>query len=185
MTTTFPAPIEPPFTPELEATLASLMPRGTAIPPLSLFRFFAHHPRLVEVMHPFARLLLGRGAALSARDREVVILRATARAGCGYEWGVHVTFFAERVGLDAAAVRATVDGDLGALGERDRLLVRAVDALHERATLDDALRADLAAVLAPDQIVELLVLAGWYRTIACVANGAALPPEPWAAPFPA
>lgn len=29
------------------------------------------------------------------------------------------------------------------------------------------------------------MLAGWYRTIALVANAVALEEEPWAAPYPA
>ncbi|AKF09264.1 carboxymuconolactone decarboxylase family protein [Sandaracinus amylolyticus] len=181
----FPDPLSPPYAPEVEAALTEMMPRGAPVPPLALFRFFAHHPALMEVMRPFARVLLGaRGAALAPRDREIVILRATARARCEYEWGVHVAFFASRVGLDDATVRATVHGPIDGLGARDRLLVRAVDALHEDATLDDTLRAELATVLSPEQIVELLVLAGWYRTIACVANGAGLANEPWAPSFP-
>jgi hypothetical protein len=31
---------------------------------------------------------------------------------------------------------------------------------------------------------EVLVLAGWYRTIAYVANGARIEPEPWALALP-
>lgn len=180
----FPSPLSPPFDPETEAALMAQMPRGAPVPPLSLFRFFAHHRALSAVMQPFARLLLGRGAALAPRDRELVILRATARAGCAYEWGVHVSFFAARVGIDDETVRATATGSLDALTARDQLLLRAVDALHERATLDDALRSELAGVLDAAEIVELLVLAGWYRTIASVANAAELSPEPWAAVFP-
>lgn len=49
----------------------------------------------------------------------------------------------------------------------------------------DALHDELARELAPDQLLELLVLAGWYRLIAYVANGARVEAEPWAAPFPA
>ncbi len=36
--------------------------------------------------------LLSKGL-LSARDREIVIGRTTARAGAEYEWGVHRTVF--------------------------------------------------------------------------------------------
>ncbi|MFD0474068.1 carboxymuconolactone decarboxylase family protein [Nonomuraea thailandensis] len=42
--------------------------------------------------------LLGHGL-LPAADREVVIARVTARAGCGYEWGVHAATLARQAGL--------------------------------------------------------------------------------------
>jgi alkylhydroperoxidase family enzyme len=34
------------------------------------------------------------------------------------------------------------------------------------------------------QLIELLVLAGWYRTISGVINALQLEPEPWAARLP-
>ena len=35
------------------------------------------------------------------------------------------------------------------------------------------------------QRLEILAAAGWYRLIATLCNGLALPREPWAAHFPA
>ena len=35
-----------------------------------------------------------------------------------------------------------------------------------------------------DQLLELLVTAGWYRLISYVLNAARVQPEPWAARFP-
>jgi hypothetical protein len=37
----------------------------------------------------------------------IVILRVTGRARCAYEWGVHASVFAARVGLSDDQVRAT------------------------------------------------------------------------------
>jgi alkylhydroperoxidase family enzyme len=161
------APLEPPCAPEVAATLAAMMPPG--VPPLRLFRTLAHNPRILEKIR--ASNLLDRGS-IERREREIVILRATARAGAEYEWGVHVAFFAERVGLGSAQVAATVHGaaDDPAWGPRERLLLRLVDQLHETAGVDDALWRELAATFAPAQLVELVVLAGFYRSISCVIN---------------
>jgi alkylhydroperoxidase family enzyme len=71
-----------------------MMPPGMA--PLRLFRTIAHNPRVLEKIR--ASNLLDRGS-LDRRDREIVILRTTARCGCEYEWGVHVAFFSAKVGL--------------------------------------------------------------------------------------
>jgi alkylhydroperoxidase family enzyme len=67
---------------------------------------------------------------------------------------------------------------------RQGALLRAVDELHDTARLSDdgwtALRAHLDEI----EALEFLVLAGWYRTIAYVANGLEIEQEPWARPFP-
>jgi len=44
--------------------------------------------------------------------------------------------------------------------------------------------AELAAYFTPPQLLEILVLAGWYHVIAFVANGARVEGEPWARRFP-
>jgi len=175
------APLEPPHPPELEAALAAMMPPG--LPPLRLFRTLAHSPRvLAKLRHAN---LLDRGP-VPRRERELVILRTCARCGAEYEWGVHVSFFAERVGLSPETVAATVHGaaDDPAFGPRDRLLVRLVDALHARGDPGDALYAELAAAWEPAQLVELVALVGQYHLIAFAVNAFGVEPEPGAARFP-
>jgi alkylhydroperoxidase family enzyme len=181
MTTPRLAPLAPPYAPELEAELSAMMPPG--VPPLLLFRTLAHNPRILGKVR--ASNLLDRGS-LPRREREIVILRATARAGAEYEWGVHVAFFAARVGLSQAQIAASVHGgpDDPAWSPRDRLLVRLVDQLHDTARLDDALSGELAAVFDPAQRVELVVLAGFYRTISCAVNAFAIALEEGAPRFP-
>jgi 4-carboxymuconolactone decarboxylase len=50
--------------------------------------------------------------------------------------------------------------------------------------VSDGLWQALATRYADDQLIELLVTAGWYRLIAYVINGARVQREPWAARFP-
>lgn len=45
------APLEPPFDPELEATLRKWMPPGSGVPPLALFRTLAVHDELMSVIN--------------------------------------------------------------------------------------------------------------------------------------
>src|ERR1700761_8974821 len=96
------APLEPPYAPEIQGQFDRIM-RGA--PPLMLFRVIASNPRAWEKFR--AGSLLDRGP-LSLREREIVIDRTTALNACEYEWGVHVTTFAEAAGLSGIEVRATV-----------------------------------------------------------------------------
>ena len=184
------APLEPPFEEDVQRILTKMMPRQSPIPPLALFRVLARHPPLADAMQALGSYFLGKKAnpaeALSSRDREVVIDRVCARCGCEYEWGVHAAVYGERVGLDGAQLAATVApaGEGTALPERDRLLVALVDVLHDTSHVPDALWEKLAAHWTSTQLLELLVLSGWYHAIAYVANGARVPLESWAARFP-
>lgn len=67
---------------------------------------------------------------------------------------------------------------------RDALLIRLVDELHDQSTVSDGLWAELAREWNVQQLLELLVLVGWYHTIAFVANAVRVQPEDWAARFP-
>ena len=178
------APLAPPYSPELSALLARMTPPG-APDILALFRVLAHNPPLAERMTGWGGYLLGRSASLPLRDREVVIARVCARCGAEYEWGVHVTAFGRAAGFSPEQNAAIADpqADDTSLTERDRLLVRMVDELHATATVGDALWPQLAALWSAPQLVELLMLAGWYRAISYVCNAARVPLEPWAARF--
>jgi len=175
------APLEPPYAESTAATLAEMMPPG--VPPLLLFRTIAHNPRVLGKIR--ASNLLDRGS-LDRRQREIVILRTTARCDCEYEWGVHVSFFAAKVALGEGEVAATVYGkaDDAVWSESERALIRLVDELHDTSRVSDALWAELRRHFRDDQLVELVVLAGFYHTISFVANGLGVPLEPGAPRFP-
>jgi 4-carboxymuconolactone decarboxylase len=174
-------PLEPPYAPDTADTLAAMMPPG--MPPLRLFRTLAHNPRILAKIR--ASNLLDRGS-LDRRQREIVILRTTARCGCEYEWGVHVAFFAAKVGLGEAEVAATVHGgaDEPVWSPAERSLIRLVDELHDGAQVSDALWTGLRGHFADDQLVELMVLAGFYHTISFAVNGLGVELEPGAPRFP-
>ena len=61
----------------------------------------ARSPRVFAKL--FAGGFLDEGP-LSLRRREPVIDCTTARLGCEYEWGVHITLFAQRAGLTEAEI---------------------------------------------------------------------------------
>jgi alkylhydroperoxidase family enzyme len=177
-------PLEPPYEPTIEAQLARMMPPGVA--PIALFRTFVRNMPMAEAMGTWGHYELSRGLSLSMRDREIVIERTCARCGCEYEWGVHVAFFAERVGLDRDQIISLTSGnaeDNCWTDGRDRLLIEAVDSLHDSADIPDRLWQDLANVLSDANLLDLLLLAGWYHAISFVARAARVPLEPGAPTF--
>jgi alkylhydroperoxidase family enzyme len=175
------APADPPYPSEVQDRFDALMPRG--VEPLVLFRTLARDQRLFQRF--MGGGLLDRGH-LTLRQREVVIHRVTARCGSEYEWGVHAAFFAKRVGLDAEQLRSIVRGgaDDPCWGAEDRLMIRLADALHESCDVGDALWAELRGVFSEEAMLELLLLAGFYRTVSHLTNALRLPLEPFAQRFP-
>ena len=121
------APVEPPYSQDVQAVFDRIMPAG--VPPLRLFTTLARSERVYRRFN--AGSLLDRGT-LTLRQRELVIDRTCALNGCAYEWGVHIAFFAERVGLTPPEIEALAapeirDDDWPA---EEAALLHLCDALH-------------------------------------------------------
>jgi alkylhydroperoxidase family enzyme len=157
------------------------MPAG--VDPLVLFRTLAVNQRVFQRL--MSGGLLDRGS-ISLRERELVIDRTCFRCGSEYEWGVHVAFFGQKVGFTPEEIRDLCAEDPAAtvFSAKEQLLLRLCDALHATASVDDGLWAALSAAWSPEQLIELLVLAGYYHAIAFATNALRLPLEPFGARFP-
>ena len=127
--------------------------------------------------------LLDKGP-LALREREIMIDRTCARTGSEYEWGVHIALFAERAKLSEAEVEATLAHDAHDVwSPRERLIVKLADELHDTSTISDDLWGGLRAEFSDEQVLELILLAGFYHTVAYLTNGLKLPLERYAARF--
>jgi hypothetical protein len=134
---TSPANFEARIAPAAAPWPASVQSRFDKITPIRLFRVLARDERL------FARFMdggfLDRGH-LSLRERELAILTVCARYGSEYEWGVHVSYFAERAGFSETEVVATLERpDAAGWTGRDALIVRLCDALQHGCEVTDEL----------------------------------------------
>jgi alkylhydroperoxidase family enzyme len=174
------APLEPPFPAAVQQRLDAVM-RGA--PPLVLFTTLARNARVFERF--MAGGLLDKGS-IGLREREIVIDRTTARCNSEYEWGVHVAIFAGAAGLTPEEIRATVHGvpDDPCWTPRESLLLWLADSLHHTGTIGDQLWATLRTEFTEEQLIELIVLAGFYHTVSFVTNALRLPLEAGAARFP-
>lgn len=175
---------------DFDAETAELVRRmGEGVPVLSgeesnIFRTLAINPRLFKRFCVLAGYFFK--SKLSPRERELVILRVSHLLGCEYEWSHH-----ERIALAAGLsveeiTLLTVDADphldSSVLGQRDRLLVRATSQLIESSQFDDQLKDELKHEMGEDEIIELIMLIGFYRMVATFlqATGVELDVEPGA-----
>ncbi len=169
-------PVRPPYSPGIAGRLGAMMPPG--VPPILLFRTFARNLPMTAAMSGWGSYELSKRLSLPLRDREVIIGRTCARCRCEYEWGVHVAFFAGEARLSGEQVTSLTHGgacDPCWTGERDRLLIQAADALHDTAGIGEHLWSRLARVFSDEQLLDLMMLAGWYHAISFTANGAGSP----------
>jgi alkylhydroperoxidase family enzyme len=168
----------------VDEQLRSMMPAG--VPPISLFRTFVKNMPMAKAMQVWGSYELSRHLSVGMREREIVIDRTCARCGCEYEWGVHLIFFADRVGLSGPQVTSLTHGDERDRcweDDSDRLLIRLVDQLHDTSTVSDALWDELSAVYSEAQLLDLTLLCGWYHAISFTARVAAVPLEDGAPTF--
>jgi alkylhydroperoxidase family enzyme len=134
--------------------------------PLNLFRILAHHRRLLDRVTRLGGLFL-RGI-IPPEDRELVILRSAWATRCEYEFRQHIAISAQ-LGLDVAQLRSAATGGERGTG-RQPCLIDMVDQL----VTDDRLSQDawdaLSEHYAPDAILEVIAMAGFYRMLAGILN---------------
>jgi alkylhydroperoxidase family enzyme len=174
-------PAVPPFADGVQERFDRLMPKGA--PPLVLFTTLARDKRLFERFMGGALLDAGN---LTLRQREIVIDRVTALCGSEYEWGVHVAFFARRAGLDEAQIASTARSGASdpEWSDEDRLLLTVCEQLHRTCDIEDGTWSLLRAKFSEEAILEILMLAGFYRMVSYLTNALRLPCEPYGARFP-
>jgi hypothetical protein len=167
-------PVQPPYEGEVGIRLEAMMPPG--VPPVLLCRTFVGN----LAMEGSGDCELSKRLSLSKRDRKIVIDRMCARCRCEYECDVRGEFFAKRVGLNAEQVTSLTKGsssDSCWSNQRDRVLFKVADALHDASRTSDGLWERVSRELVEIEIVDVLMLCGWYQAISFAANGVELAPE--------
>jgi Carboxymuconolactone decarboxylase family len=157
--------LSPPFDPPVGELLKAMMPAGA--PPIGLFRTMVRNLPMTAAMHGFGAYELSRRLTISLREREIVIVRTCAGCGAEYEWGVHVEVFGQRAGFSAEQLTALTGGQLGNEGWTDRegLLIRLVDAMLATRDVPDDLWGDLTRQFSDIELLDVIMLCGWYQAI--------------------
>jgi alkylhydroperoxidase family enzyme len=127
------------------------------------------HPSLYEQHVALGTELLGNGA-LSARQRELAVLRTGWLCGAPYEWGEHVGI-AKRAGLTSADIeRVTQGSEAPGWNVEDRAVLRAAEELHSNAMIADQTWSELETFLNDRQLIELPYVIGNYTKVAFLQN---------------
>jgi alkylhydroperoxidase family enzyme len=150
--------------------------------PLSVPRILAHHPRLLRRFSVFAGLFLMK-SELPVRDRELLTLRSTLRAGTEYYFGHHV-LVAEQSGISDDVLRRMTEPAEKWSGP-DELLVRVADEMVDHAVLTDRTYDDLSRRYNAAQLMEAILIPGFYRMVAGFVNTLGVEREPGVPGWPA
>ena len=158
--------------PELGADRPRIQPIPSADNPdqLNIFQTLAHNRPLRKAFVDFGGHLL-RDETLPPREREIVILRSGWRCGSEYEFGQH-TVIGRAAGLTDEEIARLCDLGPGGWDENDQPLIDMVDELCDDNVVSDATWNRLSARWNDEQMVELLLLAGFYRMVSGVLNSA-------------
>jgi alkylhydroperoxidase family enzyme len=112
---------------------------------------------------------------MDIRDRELAILRIAWLSQAPFEWGSHVKI-AKRNGITSAEIERVIEGPSApGWNKRDRAIVRAMDELHFDSMITDDTWADLQEFYNDKKLIELVILAGQYKTVAYYQNSLRLP----------
>ena len=110
------------------------------------------------------------GSTLSARAREILILRIGWLCGSEYEWAQHVRA-ARRIGMSDDEIRRIVAG-AAALGwdPLEAALVRATDELYRDDTISDATWQTLSESYGTPELIDVVITVAGYRMVSIALN---------------
>jgi alkylhydroperoxidase family enzyme len=148
---------------------------------LNWFATIVRHPGLYRKFLPFAGKLTF-GGRLTARDREVLILRTARNCRSRYEWAHHVDA-ARAAGVDDVDLALIAGDDVHLAPARDPLLLHAADELYERRSLSDSTWAQLRARYDDRELIEVVFLCGTYQLVAMAMHSFGVELEPPFGPF--
>jgi AhpD family alkylhydroperoxidase len=145
--------------------------------PPNLFATLAKkNRRLLFGWLAFASRLMPFGT-LPRRESELVILRVAHLRDCRYEFEHHVRLGA-KVGLGDADITRVKEGpEAEGFSDRERALLRVVDAIHATRDVPDALWAELGEWLDEAKRVELVMLVGHYEMLATAIGVLRIAPD--------
>ncbi|MGI8608318.1 MAG: carboxymuconolactone decarboxylase family protein [Candidatus Dormibacteria bacterium] len=152
-------------------------------PSLNIFRTLQHNPDLFKAFARFGAHFL-RDGLLPAREREIVILRTGWRAGSEYEFGQH-TVLGKGAGLTDDEIARLADAGPGAWEPIDQALVNMVDELCDDNAVSQETWDALMTRWDVPTVMELLLLAGFYRLVSGYLNSVQVALEPATPGWPA
>jgi 4-carboxymuconolactone decarboxylase len=143
-------------------------------PRINLFTMLANAPALVGPTLRLGQAILTK-SDLDVATRELVILHTARLTGTEYEWVQHQEI-ARLAGVDEEKIRAVEQGEVaGAPFRRSELLaLRLVGHLLEDGAPPAELVTEVESELGRSQLIELLIVAGYYAMLGGVMRAVRL-----------
>ncbi len=143
-------------------------------PRINLFTMLANAPVLAGPTLRLGEAILTR-SDLDPAVRELAILHTAQLTGTEYEWVQHVEI-ARLVGIDDAKVDAVKRGEISAerFEARELLALRLVGQVLEDGTPTTELVTEVQAEFGSSQLLELLLVAGFYAMLGGVMRAVRL-----------
>jgi alkylhydroperoxidase family enzyme len=141
----------------------------------NVFRMLAHRPDVLAAWLEFGGPLTIQGR-VPMRTRELVILRVALRCSCEYEWANHV-LGALSAGITTAEIASLAQGT-GSWSEAEAAGLALVDDLCADDCASEETWKTLTATYDEGEIIELLLVIGFYRMNAGFLNSLGVPAEP-------
>ncbi|HEX5587230.1 MAG TPA: carboxymuconolactone decarboxylase family protein [Acidimicrobiia bacterium] len=150
-------------------------------PTRNIYTTLVRAPDLAEAMTTLGRNLRGDGIPL--RHRETLILRTGWNCRSNYEFAQHRRL-ANHGGMTDADVQRIIDGpDAPGWDPIERTLCTLADELHERQQVSDDTWNALAADYDDAQLIQAVLLVGYYHLVSFSLNAFGTPLEPGAVGF--
>ena len=135
--------------------------------PLNIHRMMAHHPALMTAWMPFRNHVVAN-STLSARQRELIILRTALNSGADYEWQHHVER-GQLAGLSLAEIHRVREGANAAGWQADETaLLNAADDCHRDLCIAENKLQELQRHFNAQQQLDIIVTVGMYLTLAVI-----------------
>ena len=157
------------ITPELEEIFAVGNVRRPDGGTLNIIATIARHPKLLKRWYVFSGHIMTRNT-LSDLEREIAILRVGVRCHSLYEFSQHaqIALRCDMTETEVQAVKGDIDS--GSWTEHEKLILRAVDELHDNNVISDATWAGLAKTYNDQQMLDLIFTVGQYHLVSMMLN---------------
>jgi len=159
---------------EWDASLASLLEGVKA--PLNIHNVIARNPVLMRNYVDFRNHVVTH-SSLTARQRELIILRVAHQTGCAYEWDHHVVRGRD-AGLSDDEIRRVREG-AGAQGwaADEALLIGAVDDMLSHTQIVPDRWAAMCEAFDDNQLLDTFFTIGTYMIMSTILKTARVPHE--------
>ncbi len=160
---------------EQRLALDAATPNG---PARNIFRTLAHAPEALARFREWTVYVLSPRNALSARQREIIILRTAFLCGAGYAFTQH-TAIGLQAGLSAAEIAALkLSPDAAHWSDSETALLRASDELHADQFVTDSTWAALQRHFDQKQCMDAVFTAAQYTQLSMIVNSFGVPLDP-------